>query len=64
VPTIVLYGGDDAFGPPAAEITAAERTTMPKLIEKRIVEGAGHFVPHEKPEAVAAALLDLLAATK
>jgi pimeloyl-ACP methyl ester carboxylesterase len=64
VPTIVLHGGDDAFGRPAAGITAAERATLPKLVDKRIVEGAGHFVPHEKPEAVATALLDVLGATK
>jgi pimeloyl-ACP methyl ester carboxylesterase len=64
VPTIVMHGGDDAFGRPASEITPAERTTLPKLIDKRIVEGAGHFVPHEKPEAVASALLDALGATK
>jgi pimeloyl-ACP methyl ester carboxylesterase len=64
VPALVLYGGDDAFGHPAADITAAERTAMPKLIEKRIVGGAGHFVPHEKPDAVASALLDVLSASK
>jgi pimeloyl-ACP methyl ester carboxylesterase len=64
VPTIVLHGGDDAFGHPSTEITAADRATLPKIVDKRIVAGAGHFVPHEKPEAVAAALLDLLAATK
>jgi pimeloyl-ACP methyl ester carboxylesterase len=64
VPTISVHGGDDAFGRQAAEITAAERTTLPQIIDKRIVEGAGHFVPHEKPEAVAAALLDVLGATK
>jgi len=64
VPTIALHGGDDGFGRPAAEITAAERATLPKLIAKRIIEGAGHFLPHEKPEAVASALLDALGATK
>ena len=64
VPTIAVHGGDDAFGRPAAEITAVERTTLPMLIDKRIVEGAGHFVPHEKPDAVASALLDVLGATK
>ncbi len=64
VPTIVLHGGDDAFGRPTAEITAAERATLPKIVDKRIVDGAGHFVPHEKPEAVATALLDVLSATK
>ena len=30
VPTIVLHGGDDAFGAPAAEITAGERATLPE----------------------------------
>ena len=64
VPVISLHGGDDGFGRAAAEITAAERAVMPKLVAKRIVEGAGHFVPHEKPDAVASALLELLSATK
>lgn len=64
MPTIVLYGGDDAFGHPTAEVTATDRARFPRLVDKRIVEGAGHFLPHEKPEAVAAALLDVLAATK
>lgn len=64
VPTIAVHGGDDGFGRPTAEITAAERTILPRLIDKRIVEGAGHFVPHEKPDAVASAVLDALGATK
>jgi len=61
VPTIVLHGGDDGFGKPAPEITAAERTSFPKLVARRVVAGAGHFVPHEKPAAVADALLEVLA---
>jgi pimeloyl-ACP methyl ester carboxylesterase len=64
VPAIALHGGDDGFGRAVAEITAGERATMPRLVAKRIVEGAGHFLPHEKPEAVGAALLELLSATK
>jgi len=64
VPAIVLHGGDDGFGRQAAEVTAVERATLPGIIAKRIVEGAGHFVPHEKPDAVATALLDVLGATK
>src|ERR1700741_3889068 len=64
VPTMSLHGGDDAFGRPGAEITAAERAALPKIVGKRIVEGAGHFVPHEKPEAVATAIVDLLATAK
>jgi pimeloyl-ACP methyl ester carboxylesterase len=64
VPTIVLHGGDDSFGRQAPEIMPAERTTFPRLIDKRIVEGAGHFVPHEKPAAVASAIVDLLGVAK
>jgi pimeloyl-ACP methyl ester carboxylesterase len=64
VPTISLHGGDDGFGRAAAEISAAEREVLPKIVAKRIVDGAGHFVPHEKPEAVASALLELLGTTK
>jgi pimeloyl-ACP methyl ester carboxylesterase len=60
-PTIILYGADDAFGHPDAAITAAERETMTHIIDKRIVEGAGHFVPHEKPDAMARAIIDVLA---
>jgi len=62
-PAIVLYGADDSFGHPAAAVTDADRAVFPKLLEKRIVEGAGHFVPHEKPEPFAAALLDVLRAS-
>jgi pimeloyl-ACP methyl ester carboxylesterase len=62
VPTLSLHGGDDAFGRPGAEITDAERAVLPKLVGKRVVDGVGHFVPHEKPEAVGAALVELLAA--
>ena len=61
VPVITVHGADDAFGRPSAEITAADRATLPRLLAKRIVEGAGHFVPHEKPEPVAQAILDVLA---
>jgi pimeloyl-ACP methyl ester carboxylesterase len=64
VPVISLHGADDAFGRPAAEITAAERTVMPHLVDKRIIDGAGHFLPHEKPEAMATALIDVLRAAK
>lgn len=61
VPVITLHGADDAFGRPAVEISAGDRAVMPKLIQKRMVHGAGHFVPHEKPEPVARAIIDVLA---
>ena len=61
VPVITLHGADDAFGVPSPEISQGDRTAMPQIVEKRIVHGAGHFVPHEKPEPVARAIIDLLA---
>ena len=63
VPSLLVHGRDDAFGRPAAEITAAERRSFPKLIDKRIIEGSGHFTPHETPVPVAAAILDAIAAS-
>ena len=64
VPTMLMYGADDTLGRAQAEITPAEREIMPRVIGKRIVAGAGHFVPHEKPHGVAAAILELLDAAK
>jgi pimeloyl-ACP methyl ester carboxylesterase len=63
VPVVVLHGGDDGFGRPAAETTHAERELFPKLVARRVVAGAGHFLPHEKPGDVADALLEALAAS-
>jgi pimeloyl-ACP methyl ester carboxylesterase len=33
---------------------------LPALVAHRVVSGVGHFMPREKPEAVASALLELL----
>ena len=63
VPVIVLHGADDSFGHPPAQITAAERAVLPNIVDKRIIEGAGHFLPHETPEAMATAVVDVLAAS-
>jgi pimeloyl-ACP methyl ester carboxylesterase len=63
VPTMLLHGADDTLGRVDPAISPGERQTLPRIIAKRIVQGAGHFVPHEKPEPVAAALLELLSAT-
>jgi len=64
VPAIILHGGDDGFGRPQPETTPGERASFPNLVARRVVAGAGHFVPHEKPEAVAAALVEVLGASK
>jgi pimeloyl-ACP methyl ester carboxylesterase len=59
VPAIVLYGGDDGLGTPPAD-TAAERAPFAMLVDRKVIAGAGHFMPREKPDAVSSALLQLL----
>jgi len=60
VPVIALYGADDGLGKPPAD-SPAERALFPKRVARRVIAGAGHFLPREKPEAVSSALLELLA---
>ena len=59
VPAIVLHGAESGFGPPSADPTGDQRR-FPALVARRIVEGAGHDLPAHRPDAVAAALLELL----
>jgi pimeloyl-ACP methyl ester carboxylesterase len=63
VPVILMYGADDGVGgrPPAAE---ANPSLFPKLVARRVVAGVGHFLPRERPDAVASALLELLGSTR
>ena len=58
-PTITLYGGSDGLGAPAAQ-NPNEGSTFAKLVARRVVDGAGHFMPRERPDAVSGALLELL----
>ena len=62
VPAIILRGADDGLGRPPAD-SPRERAMFPRLIARRVVENAGHFMPREQPAAVSSALLDVLAAT-
>jgi pimeloyl-ACP methyl ester carboxylesterase len=64
VPVAVLYGADDLLVRAAPETTAAEKSTFPKLISKRVIAGGGHFLPREKPDAVSSAMLEVLAAAQ
>jgi pimeloyl-ACP methyl ester carboxylesterase len=64
VPSIVLYGADDGVGGPPPADSAAERASFSARIARRVISGAGHFLPREKPEAVSSALLEVMAATR
>jgi pimeloyl-ACP methyl ester carboxylesterase len=59
VPCILIYGADDGLARPSPDGTA-DRAQFPKLVDRRIVAGAGHFLPREKPEAMSSALIQLL----
>jgi pimeloyl-ACP methyl ester carboxylesterase len=59
-PSILLYGAADPLARPSADVTPAERAVFPALVARRVIPGAGHFLPREKPETVSAALLELL----
>jgi pimeloyl-ACP methyl ester carboxylesterase len=60
-PAIVLHGADDGVARPPAD-SPAERAMFTKLVARRVIPGAGHFLPRENPDAVSSALLELLAA--
>jgi pimeloyl-ACP methyl ester carboxylesterase len=62
VPTIVLHGADDSLDRAPAVTPASEKAVFTRLVARRIVAGAGHFMPREKPEAVASALIEVLRA--
>jgi pimeloyl-ACP methyl ester carboxylesterase len=61
-PSITLYGADDGIARPAAEATAGERSVFAALKARRVIPGAGHFLPRENPQAVVTALRELLPA--
>jgi pimeloyl-ACP methyl ester carboxylesterase len=60
VPTIVLHGADSGFGPPSAD-PSGDQTSFSNLAARRIVAGAGHDLPVQRPAAVVDALRELLA---
>jgi pimeloyl-ACP methyl ester carboxylesterase len=61
-PTVLLYGADDGVAPPAREASAGERALFPRLIARRVIDGVGHFMPRERPGAVATAIAEVIAA--
>ena len=59
VPSIVLRGADSGLGAPSQDPSADERN-FTQLVARRIVSSAGHDLPVQRPDAVSAALLELL----
>lgn len=60
VPAIVLRGDESGFGRPSPD-PSGDRRRFTNLVARRIVAGAGHDLPVQRPDAVSAALLELLA---
>ena len=58
VPTIVLHGAADGVGPAVQSESAYRHFT--NRYERRVIPVAGHFLPHETPEAVVQAVRDLV----
>ena len=63
IPSITLHGADDGIGRPPAD-SPQERASFSALKDRRVVAGAGHFMPREKPEAVSSAMIELLASIR
>jgi pimeloyl-ACP methyl ester carboxylesterase len=61
VPTIALQGEVDGVGPP--ERTEKHARFFAAQYERRVLPRVGHNPPHEAPQAVADAVLDLMRAT-
>ena len=60
VPAIVLRGTESGFGRPSSD-PSGDQARFSALIDRRLVDGAGHDLPVQRPDTVVAALLELLA---
>ena len=58
VPTLYLHGADD--GCMGLELTESMEDAFPAGLEKKVIEGAGHFMHCEKPAAVNTKILKFL----
>ena len=59
VTSIVLRGADSGFGAPSQD-PSGDQQNFSELVARRIVEGAGHDLPTQRPDAVSDALFELL----
>jgi pimeloyl-ACP methyl ester carboxylesterase len=61
VPSLVLYGANDGIARPSADASPGERASFTAPMGRRVIDGAGHFLPREKPQTVSSGILELLA---
>ena len=61
VPAIVLHPGASGLGGTPSPDPSGDQARFTNLVARRIVDGAGHDLPAHRPDAVADALLELLA---
>ena len=60
VPSLVLHGAADAIHLPERSLPGMAR--FPAGTQRRLIDGAGHFLPREAPDVVAEAVVELAAA--
>ena len=56
---VLALGGTETFG--RRELTLESMRRVADDVRGGVIEGAGHFIPEEKPAELAAALLDFFA---
>ncbi len=61
VPAVVLRAGASGFGPPSTD-PSVDEARFASLVDRQIVDGAGHDLPVQRPDAVIAAIEKLLEA--
>ena len=59
VPSIVLRGMDSGFGTPEMDLES-DRFYFPNLVGSKVISGAGHDLPVQRPLEVSSALIDLI----
>ena len=59
VRAVVLRGAESGFGRPSPD-PSGDQVRFPSLVARRIVDGAGHDLPQQRPDTVVDALLELL----
>ena len=59
VPAIILRGMDSGFGTPEVNLES-DRFYFPNLVGSKMISGAGHDLPVQRPLEVSSALIDLI----